>query len=118
MVSIEVKGIDEAKDFIKKEEQIVTNNVAEAIKEAVFHLQNKIKTSIAHGTNAPVTVDTGRFLNSVDVGMDNYNGKVFTEVEYAKFLEYGTSKFSARPHFRNTASVEENAIKDKFKKLV
>lgn len=111
MVRIEVSGIDYAKAFLKKSNKKIDKNAERGINEATFYMQGKIKESIARGTNAPVTVDTGRFLNSIDVSTKKDEGIVFSEVPYAPFLEYGTSRMKARPHFRNTGAKEKNKIK-------
>jgi HK97 gp10 family phage protein len=114
-VIIEVKNVKEFETFMKKKQELTKEKIAESVRQATLHVHNAVKESIARGTNAPVTVDTGRFLNSVDFEATGDNeAKVFTELEYAKFLEYGTSKMAARPHFGNTAKVEFNNVKEKM----
>lgn len=114
-IKIQIKNIDEFKKFIEDKQKNMQKILPESVNDATLYLQNQIKMSIAQGTNAPVTVDTGRFLNSVDFEATGENeSKVFTDLEYAKFLEYGTSKMASRPHFRNTAMVEEANIKQVF----
>lgn len=49
-------------------------------------------------------VDTGRLRGSihskVDTGSDTIVGEVATPVEYAEFVEFGTSKTAAQPFLR------------------
>lgn len=111
MVDIKILGVPEFKRMMEKKQAKVSEILPESIKKATLYLHGKVKESIARGTNAPVSVDTGRFLNSIDFAViDKNTSKVFTDLYYAKFLEYGTSRMSARPHFRNTAMVEKDKI--------
>jgi len=77
-------------------------------------LQSEVKESIAGNRAEPRSVDTGRFLNSVELVKKDKEVIVKSDVPYAKFLEYGTSRMPARSHFRN--SVARN--KDKMKRIV
>lgn len=47
----------------------------------------------------PPAVDTGNLRRSIQVKQDTANGdvEVGTNLEYARYLEYGTSKMAARP---------------------
>lgn len=113
MINIEIKNIAEFKKFMENKQSKMKSLLSVGIKDATLHVQNAVKESISRGTNAPVSVDTGRFLNSVDFeNLGDNEAKVFTELEYAKFLEYGTSKMSPRPHFGNTAKKEKEKVKD------
>lgn len=113
-VKIEILGIDEFKRVMKNKQENAKKILPESLKKAVLYLHGKVKTSIARGTNAAVAVDTGRFLNSVDFDSTDNMARVFTDLEYAKFIEFGTSKMAARPHFRNTAMVEKNKIREEM----
>lgn len=110
-VNINLIGVEELSRLIKDKQKDMQRQLPDQLRDAVLFLQGQIKTSIAHGTNAPVTVDTGRFLNSIDFdSMGDNSARVFTDLEYAKFLEFGTSKMDARPHFRNTLFVNQDNI--------
>lgn len=112
---IEVKNADVVSDFINKVNEEIEKKIPESVKQAAFFLQAQVKDSIAHGTNAPVSVDTGRFLNSIDVqGLGKNEAKVFTDIEYGKFLEYGTKYMNPRPHFRNTVFINQEQIKQQL----
>jgi HK97 gp10 family phage protein len=112
MIKIQIKNVAEFSKFMKDKQEKTLWAIDIGVRQATFHIQNAVKESIARGKNAPVTVDTGRFLNSVDFEPTGLNeAKVFTDLEYAKFLEYGTSKMSARPHFGNTTKVEKKNAK-------
>jgi hypothetical protein len=112
MVQIELIGIPEFKKFMEEKQARLKVLLPESIRKATLYLHGQVKTSIARGTNAPVAVDTGRFLNSVDFDSSGNEARVFTDLEYAKFIEYGTIKMGSRPHFRNTAFKEQGKIRD------
>jgi HK97 gp10 family phage protein len=115
MVKIEIKNIDEFKSFMKEKQDAIKNTIPKSVFKATEFMFNKVKDSIARGTNAPVAVDTGRFLNSVDFEAVGPNeAKVFTDLEYAKFIEFGTFKMNARPHFRNTAFTEKEKVREEM----
>ena len=66
-----------------------------------------------------MSVDTGRFLNSVDIKVSNTEGKVFSNLPYAQKLEFGTNfKNSPRKHFRNSASRSHSKIRSIIQKSV
>lgn len=107
-------GVPEFKAFMEKKQANLQKLIPSGIRKATLYLHGKVKTSIARGTNAPVAVDTGRFLNSVDFDSTGNQARVFTDLEYAKFIEFGTSKMKSRPHFRNTAFIETKKIRDEM----
>lgn len=122
-VSVDVVGLPELKKYMKEKKKAITDGMETGIKRASLYLHGKVKESIARGTNAPVAVDTGRFLNSVDIeSIGKDNAKIFTDLSYAKFVEYGTSRMQARPHFQNTKAKEGHhvikIIKDQIEKDV
>ena len=91
IVSIK-SNLNELVDVDKK----ILSTLNIAIHQAGFMLEAAIKQDIASFPS----VDTGRYLNSVttDIGIP-FVARVFTEVPYAIFLEYGTS-----PHFVKPAT--------------
>ena len=75
----------------------------------------EVQASILGQRAEPRSVDTGRFANSIQVQPVGKNSvSVFTDVEYAKFLEYGTIHMQARQHFQNTAFRIEPNLKEEF----
>ncbi len=77
--------------------------------------KEEVKESIAGMRSEPQSVDTGNFLNSIQTDLiDKNTSSVNTDVEYAKFLEYGTVNITARQHFRNT----EERTKDKVREEI
>ena len=117
-VSIEVSGIPEALKFLNTKEKDIDKGITAGLSKAAVFIQGEVKSSIAGQRAEPTSVDTGRFLNSVDFMVGNDEAVVFTDIDYAKFLEYGTSKFTARPHFRNTKSRNQDKVKDIIKEEI
>jgi HK97 gp10 family phage protein len=65
-----------------------------------------VKRKIANYSPKPI-VDTGRLLNSITHSVENGDTAVIgTNVEYAPYVEYGTTKTKARPFLKST--IQEN----------
>ena len=107
---IEVRNIKQVRKFIERKNLRALKLIDEGVKEAAVHVLGKVKKSIARGTNAPVAVDTSRFLQTVQIEKKGDTARVFNDLSYAKYIEFGTTKMRRRPHFRNTAFVEEHKI--------
>lgn len=111
-IVISVQGLDEAVKKIKDVNSKLATDIDNGVKKAGFHVQSQVQESIAGRKAEPRSVDTGRFLNSVKtVFPQRFVAQVETNVEYADFLEYGTSRRAARPHFRNTSARETENVK-------
>ena len=73
-------------------------NAKRAYKKALWEstqlVRNEVKFSIAGMRSEPRSVQFGGFLNTVSYEISPTKAIVYSPLEYAKFLEYGTS-----PHF-------------------
>lgn len=120
MVSVTVIGVPAVAAMLKKADAETKLKIVAAIREVGGYMMGQVSNSIFRGTNAPKAVDTGFFGRSIlDVYPSPFVVSIGTNkypVEYAKFIEYGTSKMSARPHLRNTAKKEERRVKEFFEK--
>jgi len=58
-----------------------------------------IETSAKHW----VPVDTGALWNSIYAEVGDFTGQVSTNMEYAGYVEFGTSKMPARSYMRRSA---------------
>lgn len=120
---IEVKGVERTVEILKAKD-ITTQEVTNAaIHEAGFFLQKEVKESIAGRRPELASVDTGRFLGSVETDNSRkFVTRVFSDVSYAKFLEFGTTSIAPRSHFRNSASRNRrkivNGIQDRIRRKV
>ena len=110
-IQIKISGISKTKQFLKYKEKAVEDGASIGLKKAALHMQNEVKESIAGRKSEKRSVDTGRFLNSVDISIGKDDAAIFTRVPYAKYLEWGTSRLPARRHFNNSKARNVNKIK-------
>jgi HK97 gp10 family phage protein len=90
-----IEGQKELAARLKKISQTATNEIEQALVNSALFVERDAKIK------APV--DTGRLRSSLthateDFGSDNPAVTVGTNVEYAKHVEFGTSKQSAKPY--------------------
>ena len=118
-MQIIVQNKEEVIKFLENLKKAKIEGSKTALIQAGFFVQNEVKLSIAGQRSEPTSVDTGRFLNSVDVKQSGpQEVSIFTDIEYAKFLEYGTSKMQPRGHFTNTARRVNKEIKKIIKEEI
>jgi len=110
-ISINIEGLPKAKKYISSKNSKVKSQLKYAMTKAGIFLQGEVKLSIAGKKAEYQSVDTGRFLNSVDMKSSSDNAIVYSNVPYAGHLEYGTNfKNSPRKHFRNSAARSKPAV--------
>jgi len=91
MVSILIKA-DISKITKRIDEKVEALNTA--IHDAGFMLEAEIKKDVA----SYPSVDTGRFMGSITTDISKqFQAMVFTNIGYAKYLEYGTSAHFVSP---------------------
>lgn len=90
--------------FLKNADSKTKRNVNAAIGAAGLLVEADVKLSISGQKAEKRSVDTGRFLQSVSTNISPFVAVVSSNVEYAKFLEFGTTRIVARSHFKNTAT--------------
>lgn len=111
-VQVTIKGSKNTIRFLDDVENKIRNtNIPKGITKATLFLHGEVKESIAGRKAEPTSVDTGRFLNSVGASFSKNNGVVFTNIPYAKFLEFGSSRLRARRHFSNSGKRSKEKIK-------
>ena len=111
---VDVKGIKATQTFIIAKNIEATQRTKTGVKQAGELLKDEVQASIKGNRAEPRSVDTGEFLNSVDVVQNGLSVSVYSDVKQAKSLEYGTSRIPARRHFGN--SLDRN--KDKTEGIV
>lgn len=79
---IEVKGREELERRLRPE--TTKQPIVEGIKKITVWLQSNIQRS--------TPVDTGRLRSSLTQKVEEYEGRIGTNVEYAPFVEYGHSQ--------------------------
>jgi len=119
MISVKVDGMAKTLVFLKLKNKNAEQQVKKGITKATVFLHGEVKQSIAGHRAEYISVDTGRFLNSVEFQVDKLTGKVFSKVPYAGKLEFGTGFHdSPRKHFTNSADRSKPKITDLIKKEV
>lgn len=84
-----------------------TDEVLQALKGQEKIALKLLSEAMANNAKLEITVmgavDTGRLRRSIE-GDDNGTDTAYvgTNVEYAPYVEYGTSRMSARPYLKNT----------------
>ena len=112
-ISITIEGIPDTQKMLDNKQKDIIKNADEAIVKVGFYVQGEVQESIAGQRAEPRSVDTGRFLNSVKTTHEQQLiASVETNVEYAKHLEYGTSRIEPRHHFTNSAKRNEVKVKE------
>lgn len=92
--SINVFGVKELTYFMERQIKERLNAMNQSIIKATLATEREVKLSIMGRKAEPKSHDTGRFVNSVQHKIGLGEGKVYSELDYAKYLEYGSS-----PHF-------------------
>lgn len=109
-MSFSVFGADEVVRLIDTTIQKTKDAVVAGVRDSTVLAYGEIKNSIAGRRAETKSVDTGRLLNSIEYEYNSNQGKVFSKLEYAPYLEYGTSKITPRRHFRNSLARKRNEI--------
>jgi hypothetical protein len=105
-----------ADKIINRIKQIKINSIQEiniGIQESAMLLQEEVKSSIAGERAEPRSVDTGAFLNSIDIENGVNYSMIYTDLEYPKYLEWGTSRIDPRGHFTNSLNRLKDTIVEK-----
>ena len=112
-VQIEIKGVSEVLTRLRKLGKDIKQGSDVGAFLAANMIQNEVQESIIGNRAEPRSVATGRFANSITLNkLKDSEFIVFTDVEYAKYLEYGTSSLQPRSHFRNTLFRNQKKIKE------
>ena len=115
MISLQVKGIDKITAKLNEMSDTLITNTSIALQESGILLQEEIEASIDGQRSEHRSVDTGAFLKSINLDLAPNGIAVYSDLDYAKFLEYGTSKIEERRHFRNSLARIKPIITSKFK---
>ena len=121
MISVNILGVNNViRNLAASKILIETQAELELVRNANL-VQQEVQESIAGNRAEPRSVDTGEFANSVDIDASNLKENsisIFSDVEQAKYLEYGTSRISPRRHFGNTKSRVESEVVNNMKKAL
>lgn len=118
-VTYEMLGVADVINKLNQQGKMILNNTDVALVRVAAFMQEELKESIAGFRNEMKSVDTGNFLNSIEViKLKDREISITTDVEYAKFLEFGTSKLLPRYHFTNTLQRNKAKVEKEVQEAV
>jgi len=105
--------------------------VGKEVRHSLFAIETDVKAMMAgpksgavyggHVASAPgeaPAIDTGALANSIQTEMDTLtSGAVYTGIEYAPYLEFGTSRMAARPSFTPAGEHERPRFMGRMRNL-
>lgn len=101
------------------------NSREQALVAAVQELNNtalSVESTAKQNIKNNKTVDTGRLLGSVNTKLAKVStdatAEVGTNVEYANYIEYGTSKMGAKPFLNPAFDVETDGLDNRIRQAV
>mgnify|MGYP001567614466 CR=1 FL=1 len=103
------------------------NNVSKEVKQAVNVALQEFGPLVKEEVEASIdglraesrSVATGAFLESIQFQIVNNAVKIFSEVPYAKYLEYGTTRMpEGRRHFLNSFGRIRPELNKTIKELI
>ena len=112
--SIKIEGINKVANFLNTKKVVVDKSVQAGLEQAGLFMEGEVIESIAGHRQEPTSVDTGNFIHSVKHNTSEDATVISSPINYAQYLEHGTSKLPARHHFEN--SLKRN--KDKIIKIL
>lgn len=118
MMNMKIEGITQVTRYLGRRLRDIQKAEERGIKKATQHTLREVKKSIAGDREELRSVDTGRFLNSVQHKTSSEDGIVYTLLEYAPYLEHGTRVIDPRRHFQNTKAREQPNIHKIIKKEI
>lgn len=86
----------------------------ENMKTALELIAQQAETNAVYEITVLGAVDTGNLRRNIEHGVDDDTAYIGTNVEYGKYVEYGTSRMPARPFLKQ--AVENH--KAEYKKLM
>lgn len=90
-ITIEIEGLEKTQFKLKNLNLIKTQKVKEVVRDSAYTVERNAKRDCP--------VDTGRLRASISTTFhkDGFTAEVGTNVEYAPYIEFGTSKMKSQP---------------------
>lgn len=102
--------------------RITPQQVGIAIRKMAFDGERYVKQSFGtspSSAGSPPGVDTGALRSSIRTEkLASFSYQIVTGVDYAVFLEFGTSKMAARPFMGPLAAWLQKNVNEYFKNLI
>jgi len=111
-VTVRVTGVKEAEAALEWN--------ADAITEALARVVVEVAEAVKDEARRQVPVDTGKLRDAIGVQVDGDTAEVFvaSDVHYAQFVEFGTSRRHATPFMGPAAEVERGNIEGRVEQAV
>jgi len=109
-ISFKIKGIPKTTLYLAAKNKQSEMLIASAMNKVALFIESEVKQSVAGRNAEPTSVDTGKFLGSVKSKSSKESATIFSDVDYAKYLEYGTSRISPRRHFQNSLNRNKSKV--------
>lgn len=110
MIQIKASSMNGFNNLINKLKRAIPEVAEDTVKTSVMKIEADARE------NCPV--DTGRLRDSINSRIeqqgDDITGIVSTDVEYAGYVEYGTSKMSAQPYMTPAFNDNKDDIGEYF----
>lgn len=114
MANAQIRGLEDVISMIERMEQQIETKVEQAVKETTLKAEADAKML------APV--DTGRLRQSIVSEFINsgskFQGKVSTSLEYAIYVEFGTSRQGAQPFMTPAFNANKSELIEKLKRII
>ena len=107
---------------LKEVARELPEQVGRAIDKTLLEMESDVKRGMgaAGSPSAPGDypgMDTGTLASSIQTDRKGTKGVMYTNMEYAPFLEYGTSRMAARPFFTPAARVGKTTLDEEVERL-
>lgn len=109
-LSIKLRGVEQAVKGLERYARTKNDRIREATKIAAVNVDLMAKQ------NAPV--DTGRLRSSLTFELEGLTGVVFTVVDYAPHVEYGTVRARAQPFLFPAWESERPKYEQRIKEIL
>lgn len=91
-ISVDITGLEELQRFL-------TEDVYDALTENVQDSLKDLRDEIDNTTTTLVPVRTGALRDSIDISVSDYNLTAEAGMDYASYVDQGTSRQDAEPYF-------------------
>lgn len=109
--SIKVSGLSRVSNRLRIIPKFIKRGIEKGEKESGILLKNEIMESIRGNRAEPKSIDTGEFLNSIDIRQTKDGVSIFSNVPQSVWMEFGVQgKFAERRHFRNSLARNKTTI--------
>ena len=118
-LGVEIQGIQKAATIISRKFKKMAQEGTKEIHQAGLFMEREVKLSISGRRAEPKSVDTGQFRNSIRTDNSRFMlSVVSTNLSYAKYLEFGTTRVQPRRHFRNSKERNRRKVYDMVREKV